>query len=492
MGSRGFIVALTATLAGGALSVGACVGDSASGDVAGDAASESTFAADSATQSDATESDAQGNLDAGADACAACGAQSCFEGVCGGNTIVEVGAGGYFGCALTKSGSVYCWGDNEVKQLGTGGVDSTCDEFGTSLPCQPAPVRVNGLDHAIHLSVGANAACAIRSDQTAVCWGANESGQLGHDPGGSDKLCASAACNGAPSPVPGLVDPTSIAVGAGVACAIDSGKVKCWGSNARGELGQGVPGSPNLSSTPVEVQGIGAATAVDLGWDGHACALLAADKSIWCWGANIYGGTGHSQGTKGDDTNNQNANGTPHPTVGADQVTTLTGFQAIGFSEAATCGIDSTGQVLCDGIGFINPQGPGPTMFAVPGVASGAVSVDSVRAACAVLGTGEVRCWGSNENGALGLGTISTTDAGGPPPVFPAAQVPGLLAKTVSASKFGMLALRTDAVVVAWGSNSLGQLGHNPSTDSTCYFLGSTSQAPGKCNGTPTPVQGLP
>jgi alpha-tubulin suppressor-like RCC1 family protein len=41
------------------------------------------------------------------------------------------------------------------------------------------PVRVIGIGDAVALGVGAKHSCAVRRDGTAWCWGANDVGQLG-------------------------------------------------------------------------------------------------------------------------------------------------------------------------------------------------------------------------------------------------------------------------------------------------------------------------
>jgi alpha-tubulin suppressor-like RCC1 family protein len=72
---------------------------------------------------------------------------------------------------------------------------------------------------------------------------------------------------------------------------------------------------------------------------------------------------------------------------------------------------------------------------------------------CAVLHSGEVRCWGSNDHGQLGDGT--TTDRATP------VVVAGLdgAATSVTAAGSHTCALVTGGVVECWGANDRGQLG---------------------------------
>jgi hypothetical protein len=67
-------------------------------------------------------------------------------------------------------GSAYCWGLNDVGELGTG---STTDS--------PVPVQVKGLTSGVTAIVAGGAhSCAIVNG-SAYCWGSNEALQLGNN-----------------------------------------------------------------------------------------------------------------------------------------------------------------------------------------------------------------------------------------------------------------------------------------------------------------------
>ena len=85
----------------------------------------------------------------------------------------------------------------------------------------------------------------------------------------------------------------TIAVGPGHVCGSSpDGAVRCWGSNGRGELGDG---TKTNSLVPVQVSGITDAQAVGVGYE-HSCAIRGA--SVSCWGANDHGQLG--DGTRAD------------------------------------------------------------------------------------------------------------------------------------------------------------------------------------------------
>jgi alpha-tubulin suppressor-like RCC1 family protein len=87
----------------------------------------------------------------------------------GGEKVVSVAAGRYFSAAVTQSGKVYAWGANDVGQLGT--------SFGNS---SATPVEVMGLPGpAAGVAAREDFACAWLTDGSVSCWGQNDLGQLG-------------------------------------------------------------------------------------------------------------------------------------------------------------------------------------------------------------------------------------------------------------------------------------------------------------------------
>lgn len=79
---------------------------------------------------------------------------------------------------------------------------------------------------------------------------------------------------------------------------------------------------------------------------------------------------------------------------------------------------------------------------------------------CALVADGQVYCWGSNEDSALGISNEGATDRNGTP-VFPSPQrVPELDdVVEISARQGHTCARRKTGQVVCWGDNSAGQLG---------------------------------
>jgi alpha-tubulin suppressor-like RCC1 family protein len=81
----------------------------------------------------------------------------------------------------------------------------------------------------VAISVGMDAACAVRATGDVACWGDNKLGELG------DGTRLSRAH---PAAVVGLHDARAIAVGFEWACAVRAGGgVACWGRTDRGAVG---------------------------------------------------------------------------------------------------------------------------------------------------------------------------------------------------------------------------------------------------------------
>ena len=95
-------------------------------------------------------------------------------GLLSGKTVVRIGSGAGTGCAVTSDGGVYCWGNNANSEMGIGSAGG----FYTV----PTAVVTSGAlagKTVIEISGGANHTCALTSSGSAYCWGYNSSGQLG-------------------------------------------------------------------------------------------------------------------------------------------------------------------------------------------------------------------------------------------------------------------------------------------------------------------------
>jgi alpha-tubulin suppressor-like RCC1 family protein len=179
---------------------------------------------------------------------------------------------------VRSDGTLWCWGYNGDGELGL------ASAVANSL--SPAQVTSPSSTGCVSVVTGAYSTCAVRSDSTLYCWGANGSGQLGLN----DQTNRNAPVQVTSPSSTGWVQS---ALGYGHSCAIRTGaKLYCWGNGANGRLGNGATTSSNL---PVQVPGTTWAAA-SAGSD-HTCAIKSTN-TLWCWG---YGGNGRlGQGSTAD------------------------------------------------------------------------------------------------------------------------------------------------------------------------------------------------
>lgn len=170
----------------------------------------------------------------------------------------SISAGSGHTCAVTSANEAYCWGSNGWGVLGTGNTESSS-----------VPVRAATSLAVAEISAGGNGTCALTTAGEVYCWG-HES-VLGTDT--APETCSSGStsvgCSRQPIRV-GLAGPAAaVSVSSSLACALDGeGDAHCWG--AIGRLPSAVQGAPPLRS-------------VSAGWNGRACGV-SVDDVVYCWG----------------------------------------------------------------------------------------------------------------------------------------------------------------------------------------------------------------
>ena len=236
-----------------------------------------------------------------------------------------IAAGDNHTCALTTTGGVKCWGDNNLGQLGDGTTTK-----------RVTPVDVSGLTSGVSaIATGGSHTCALTTTGSVKCWGRNFYGQLG-DGTTTDRFT--------PVDVSGLTSGVSaIAAGGSHTCALTTtGGVKCWGRNSFGQLGDGT--APTNSSTPVDASGLTSGVSAIAAGNSHTCALTTTG-GVKCWGNN-------SSGQLGDGTTT--ARSTPVDVSGL-----TSGVSAIAAGGFHTCALTTTGGVKCWGNNFFGQLGNG-------------------------------------------------------------------------------------------------------------------------------------
>lgn len=345
-----------------------------------------------------------------------------------GSGIAAITTGVGHTCALTDSGGVKCWGFNNYGQLGDG---TTGDN-------KSLPVNVVGLASGVAaITAGYGHTCALTSGGGVKCWGRNNTGQLGDGTTGNDR----------PNPVDvtglgnGVV---AIAAGNSHTCALTSGGgVKCWGRNNTGQLGNGTTGSD--SPNPVDVTGLGNRVIAITAGFAHTCALTS-DGGVKCWGDN-------QDGQLGDGT-------TTWRNTPVNVIDLSTGVTAISAGYGHTCALTGGGGTKCWGRNLNGQLGDGTQeKKSIPvdvlGLSSGVASIATGNAhSCVLTRTSGIKCWGWNNSGQLGDGTTGDNKL---TPV----DVVGL-DNAMTAIVLGGVhtcALNSGGAVKCWGRNNYGQLG---------------------------------
>jgi alpha-tubulin suppressor-like RCC1 family protein len=311
---------------------------------------------------------------------------------------VQVIAGDFHTCALLASGSAVCWGGNDSGQIGDGT---------TLTRLSPTPVRdptgVSNLAGIVSLSSHGSHTCALQGGSGNVyCWGLNDSGQLGDG----------TTVNRALPVQPSLPAASALGSMEDATCAVAGGAVYCWGDNTDYELGDGT----NIERhSPVAVVGLPSAALAVAEGNQHTCALLA-DGTVECWGYNFLGALGNGSFTQNDQP-------TPGPVQG------LSGAVAISSGDP-TCVVVNDGTGRCWGFGGAGELGNGTTSNSdLPVVVSAPAGITMINMsgmagggwshACASFTDGSVRCWGDNEYGQVGNGTVNPTSGVTTPTLVP-------------------------------------------------------------------------
>jgi len=257
------------------------------------------------------------------------------------------------------------------------------------------------------LAAGGFHTCALLLEGDLKCWGRNNVGQLGlghTNTIGDDELPSSISTLNIGAKV------KDISAGAFHTCALlESGDVKCWGQNTSGQLGLGHTDTigddedlSSIASVPLKDK----ATKIYSGFT-YNCALLE-NKNVQCWGDNSFGqlGLGH--------TNN----------IGDDETIDTIGYVSIGGPAVQmdistisfhSCALLQNGDLRCWGrndsgqLGLGNPDHVGDDELpsSVAPVPFGEQIIQLAtgnRHTCAITGGQKLRCWGSNIKGQIGTG----------------------------------------------------------------------------------------
>ena len=317
------------------------------------------------------------------------------------------------------------------------------DQYGmtSDLACQWA-VAGHSVPVLTQVSSGATHSCAILDDGSVGCWGDNSNGQLG-DGGRVSSLSPQKT-------LPLGRNAVDISAGSYHTCTLlDDGSIRCWGSNAFGQLGDG---TTIERTTPITVNlGSGVSAIGVSSGESHTCAVLT-DNRVKCWGLNI-------NGQLGDGTNTDRHSPT-YSSLGG------TGALKVSAGSFHTCVITVDRNVMCWGENWNGQLGDSsnadrnsPVEVSVPSNSS-AISIDSgAFHSCIGMNDGSMFCWGYNAHGQLGNG--GTSDSNSP---LPSSLGSDQLLMEIEVGLFHSCGLFDSGEVACWGDNSNGQLGDGTQT----------------------------
>jgi alpha-tubulin suppressor-like RCC1 family protein len=276
------------------------------------------------------------------------------------------------------------------------------------------------------------------------CWGSNARGQTGQGAAGANVSSAAAVAN-LPSAVR-EVAAGGITNDGHTLAVLTTGAVIGWGFNDVGLLGDATTVGPRL--TPVTAS-ISAVTSLRTSF-AHSCAVDALG-ALRCWGASFFGELGLGNITTS----------VPTPTV----VTLPAQAAAVALGAYHTCALLVDGRVSCWGkndykqVGGALNEEPSPQLVT-------AVGSDAVRIiagyyhSCALMKDGALKCWGGNYNGQLGSALPATSSA---TPLTVSGLPPAPIASVCAGSSHTCV-LTTGGAVACWGWNYAGQLGDASNT----------------------------
>ena len=268
-----------------------------------------------------------------------------------------------------------------------------------------------------------------------------------------------------------------IAAGPLYTCAVLTDRtLRCFGQNTYGQLGLG-----NTDAYGDESSEVGTSLpAVDIGQtvkyitagnSNTTCAIRADDATV-CWGMGLNYMLGNGVNANVGDSSGQMGSALTPIDFGISHAVSLDiglfhGCALLSSGDVKCWGSNSFGQLGVNG----NVQSPAELGSSWPAVDLGtgrtaiAITVGNYHS-CAILDTRAVACWGKNDAGQLGYGDITNrgyADLGSALTTVNLGS--GRTATAITAGWYFTCAILDDGTVKCWGNNDSGQLGQNSTTN---------------------------
>lgn len=283
---------------------------------------------------------------------------------------------------------------------------------------------------AVKVASGQYFTCALLSNGRIKCWGNNQYGQLGQGDvtargDGPGEMGSNLAYIDLGSSDGSPLLAIDVQAGLNHACALMSdGRVKCWGRNHQGQLGLGdtatrgdAPGEMGDNLAFVDLGKNMTARQIELGGD-FSCAILKTNK-VKCWGANGSGQLGRENTTAVGNLPNQMGDNLATINLGGDG-----SVKALAAGLEHICALLSSNNLKCWGLNDIGQLGVGDNINRgdaantmgdnlkvvdvvdfLLGPASSTAISAGTSHTCVLSQLGQMKCWGDNFAGQLGIGS---------------------------------------------------------------------------------------
>jgi len=208
-----------------------------------------------------------------------------------GTTITRIAAGNVYSLAVSSTGQLYAWGENEDGQLGDGTTTNSNVPVAVSAGAIPPGTTFT------QVSAGADNSLALSSTGKVYAWGYNNLGALGDGTTANSDVPVAVSA-GAIGPGTTITQ-VSAAINGSLALS-STGKVYAWGYNNYGQLGDG---TNTESDVPVAVSAgaIGPGTTIaQVAAGGFHSLALSSTGQLYAWGESEYGELGDGTNTASD------------------------------------------------------------------------------------------------------------------------------------------------------------------------------------------------
>jgi alpha-tubulin suppressor-like RCC1 family protein len=295
----------------------------------------------------------------------------------------------------------------------------------TFRPNNPVTATSSFVGNIAQIAIGANSITVVFSDGTIEANGVDAAGLFSQHSFGI------------------LSSPTNVAqfvAGSGWDCIVlKNGVTQCAGTNSQAQLGDGTLTSRATLAPLLNPPLLGQVTA----GQSHSCGLDPTGD-VWCWGSNTFGQVGLTAGVQPFNPVQFNLNEVTSLAAGGFHSCAIQqgGVVCWGYNAFGQLGINSTVTTALPTTSLYNNGAPLDGMVQI---------VAGLYHTCALRADGLLFCWGDNNNGQIGNGTVNESPL--------ATQVPLSGVAQVAASSNTTCARLTNGTVWCWGNDVAGACG---------------------------------